>query len=38
MPTAVLMMIGQTEVTKITKIADGLESRLAALFPEHARP
>ena len=30
MPTAVLMMIGQTEVMKITKIADGWLSRNAA--------
>ena len=30
MPTAVLMMIGQTEVMKITKIADGWLSRKAA--------
>ena len=30
MPTAVLMMIGQTEVMKITKIAEGWLSRNAA--------
>ena len=30
MPTAVLMMIGQIEVMKITKIADGWPSRKAA--------
>ena len=30
MPTAVLMMIGQIEVMKITKIADGWLSRNAA--------
>ena len=30
MPTAVLMMIGQIEVMKITKIADGCPSRNAA--------
>ena len=30
MPTAVLMMIGHTEVMKITKIADGWLSRNAA--------
>lgn len=30
MPTAVLMMIGQIEVMKITKIAEGLLSRKAA--------
>ena len=29
-PTAVLMITGQIEVMKITKIADGLESRNAA--------
>ena len=30
MPTAVLMMIGQIAVMKITKIADGCPSRKAA--------
>ena len=30
MPTAVLMMIGQIEVMKITKIAEGWPSRKAA--------
>ena len=30
MPTAVLMMIGQIEVMKMTKIADGWPSRNAA--------
>ena len=30
MPTAVLMMIGQTDVMKMTKIADGALSRKAA--------